>query len=844
MSGLDEKFRLGKSTEKGQTIIINEKTYNTKQVETSIAILASPEPDVVLEALLFLSKYADISTENAKFLISNGLIQRLVQCDANICILRVSLRLLSVLLDLEEATHEIHQEKYDQTLRRILDMYVHPKDAHITQFCANILSKVVWSQRIKTLVDDSGLLAAIFANLKISGNDLLVHHTLKLLLNIAQTSNELASWEFPMWHLNAVVAHLNNNDSGTVNLAFDIIEELTNKNIPVIQEAFKSLQLVENMLKIIMNEERQEYHSKALLILHNCLKADETCWYFLESIEFLELCQWAKTCALTYLLALIEVFVVLTAIPEIKQMLFDLSVEESILYFFRSNEKEVLNKTCQAVSNMTSHKYCCQKMLTPVVAKILVDFLDQEDPLKEIALKTILNFIRRYVKALDIFVSAGFLKFFMKCIHQQHDSVSEEKLLIILEITYRCVAHPVYQSEIASNELFIRIFKWFVTHTIEVSKLCCELASLLISLEIFRQFFVTAKMSRTLLESLRSCENEDLLTMILNFMFCGLTYEEIASDLLRNGIVMSIKSLPQHTIEKSSLIKTVLHLTYNCCLQMKFFETNRLEVFEKIDNKFYVINGEWYGPFPFLEVLEVMKVSPRPTIYLVDFSCELAKEEIVDTPTPKRTKIIRRSSRSSDSLTNFKKESTSTPKKMSSRSSIVSGESLIYFPTAFQINFGKISPDPFLSLYIRHIKKYEQFLSGRMKERIKHLAEYVNTLLCGQTENLNLAQKIHEYKLHLQFLKNKIGNNVIPIGYLRVGFHCERALLFKTLADQISIPSCLVKGTGRIYWNEVAIVESIGIDEILKFYVVDLMENIGQLTLVGSREANRYCRTN
>lgn len=60
------------------------------------------------------------------------------------------------------------------------------------------------------------------------------------------------------------------------------------------------------------------------------------------------------------------------------------------------------------------------------------------------------------------------------------------------------------------------------------------------------------------------------------------------------------------------------------------------------------------------------------------------------------------------------------------------------------------------------------------------------------------------------------------------------------------MPATLVRGNG-IYWNEVPIVNTEPFDaperdKHVAFYVVDLMNDIGGLMLVGSDKANLYCR--
>ncbi|KAJ8941209.1 hypothetical protein NQ314_010467 [Rhamnusium bicolor] len=287
---------------------------------------------------------------------------------------------------------------------------------------------------------------------------------------------------------------------------------------------------------------------------------------------------------------------------------------------------------------------------------------------------------------------------------------------------------------------------------------------------------------------------------------------------LQNKLIAVLKSLPDTIKSRAPLITKILSLTYNLHLPLKFFEMNRLDMTDKIGNKFYIVSGPVRGYFPFLEILEAEKYSTTYTIYIVDYTYEIVKTTDQES---------------------LRSESLSSSNR-SSRTSRSSGLSDSLCQSPFDINYGMLSPDHFLPKYIYHISKYLA-TEDSIQNKIKILAEYVDTLLCGPKAEYTIAQKIHRFKLHIESLKTKLGTNMIPIGFLRIGFHCERALLFKAIADKSCIPTSLVKGRSKLYWNEVALFDSKCNDDTLTFYVVDLMDNVGKLLKVGSRDANQYC---
>ncbi|KAJ0031864.1 hypothetical protein Pint_12953 [Pistacia integerrima] len=76
-------------------------------------------------------------------------------------------------------------------------------------------------------------------------------------------------------------------------------------------------------------------------------------------------------------------------------------------------------------------------------------------------------------------------------------------------------------------------------------------------------------------------------------------------------------------------------------------------------------------------------------------------------------------------------------------------------------------------------------------------------------------------------LRNLLNTNILPLGYLDVGLSRHRALLFKVLADKISLPCMLVKGSCYTGTDDGA-VNLIRIDNGCE-YIIDLMGAPGTL---------------
>jgi len=132
---------------------------------------------------------------------------------------------------------------------------------------------------------------------------------------------------------------------------------------------------------------------------------------------------------------------------------------------------------------------------------------------------------------------------------------------------------------------------------------------------------------------------------------------------------------------------------------------------------------------------------------------------------------------------------------------------------------------------------------GTCTEQIRELAIYVSDRMGSCISRTDLTN--FSYELHMSELKTDLGSNVIPIGKIKSGIYYHRALLFKVLADQISLRCNLMRGDYGRAWNEVQILfRTENGQPILppKLFVVDLMHNPGDLFPKGSPEAVKYQR--
>nr|XP_009936229.1 PREDICTED: armadillo repeat-containing protein 3 [Opisthocomus hoazin] len=129
------------------------------------------------------------------------------------------------------------------------------------------------------------------------------------------------------------------------------------------------------------------------------------------------------------------------------------------------------------------------------------------------------------------------------------------------------------------------------------------------------------------------------------------------------------------------------------------------------------------------------------------------------------------------------------------------------------------------------------------REQVVALAQFVADKMGGPIGR----DKLHDFswELHISEIEFELKCNVVPIGKVKKGTFCHRALLFKVIADRIGIGCSLVRGEYNRAWNEVKLVDDSpqGIAGLLlppQEFIVDLMFEPGLLIKQGSAKADQY----
>ncbi|KAK4878030.1 hypothetical protein RN001_010536 [Aquatica leii] len=846
--------------------------YETADVRTSITLLTSVEIDVVIRALSTLSKYSDEKDLNVTFLYKSGVVPKLLDLliYTNLTILRFSLKLLSQIVTfLPNAALELSFEQYTKDLKKITHLFMSSTDNVIKEFCVQFLAHVVKSSVLASSLLKMGIVPTVFDVLS-SSQDVDTQYNTLIFFNRVLEAREAITVvpELAEFSPRVLICYIKHQVPEIRLEALNIIEKVASWRSNKTQALLRAVKAIENLFNVLLDEEYAALHKKCLNVILVSMECVETAHYFVESLEFIKFTEWSKTCAKRLMLPSITILVTLFQEPSLKQMLFDFSVEDSILSFFRTENEFIFVKVCEGICSMSMHEYCCEKIVTPVVIKCILQMLRRNQipviPYHEIAIKTLLTLLKRNEKTITYIVECSGMEPLKKAALRKKDDYTLEGAYDIIYVLFIYALSSQYKHAIMNNAIYQMLLERFEENS-DHSSMAVLILDQYINDAEYREFFIEYNGPFKIITVLKSTPNEEVFKNTLLFMERIFAYKKICMMFLWQGGLKTLEKISQRLKTTIPLIERLTTMIYNLYLPLKFFKLGRLEITDHFDSQFYLVDP-MCKDFPFLELLERMNICPRKIIYVVDFSANvsetiksLQKPELLEKTESTRFSTTGRKSsktRSKQSVLGKKTSSLKSRESQLERLSVVSEwDADILCRVAPPIKYGYLSDDHYLPQYLVKLQKliYEnQNYIYCFQHQIKAIAKFVFNVLSGTPYPGNRASQNHSMGVHLVALREKLGTTLIPLGYLRYGFHCERSLLFKALSDKLGVPSALVRGriTGKnnlIYWNEVPIVcnEQYQNVEDLKTYmtyaVVDLMNHIGRLMLVGSIEANEYC---
>nr|XP_012135252.1 PREDICTED: armadillo repeat-containing protein 3 isoform X2 [Megachile rotundata] len=679
-------------------------------------------------------------------------------------------------------------------------------------------------------------------------------------------------------------------------LALDVVTDLVSRNQDDhLQDLFRRSNGLQALLKFLDNIEWEDLHSKAFLILRLACDNVATAEMFDDIGGIKEMMNYLEgTVNSNLFMEALDVVVRLSDSPRGRHALYTYGIIDYLLRTLVGNvQPEIYEISCHGIGMMTLYDRAGKDLTASGCVTNILDIVKNENlkwSTRQAALFALKQLLTCDLKNCENFLSIQGQNYFLRMMKQPIGKVPVEVLVGMVKCFIIIARNQILRPTVVNVEVIDAMctsFELTCPSMDDFKIACCNALAVLCMEKAGRAAFLKAhghKRLYTLLTEVRSTPIRNAAAQLIQLL-CG-------DPVLANAFV-SAKYL-NYMLNNRLIAKlipswdTCIEALFSAHLPIKFALTGRLSLHDVTKDGFYVLRRNVckyaftelqysyiqtkiisFHRFPILDDIFRFKYCPMEPIY------------VVNCIRPRKSSIQEKI----ESLLSLQGVSSTSLHSISERDIFLSTE---IRDLMMDMKFGRLQCDPCLYNYLELFKckliaaeskdvalKAEQGLVNvsYVASRAKMLAKFVAQQLAGPDPMITCVD--HQLEIHLKQIKHCIETSVIPLGMLRVGSFLERALLFKVMADRIHLPAALVKHSTekdiiKYYVEEMScpdIVtlydsvrhvtseeevsnESTFTDQDETFYptkllkpnfIVDLINNPGDLIPIDSRRAKMYC---
>lgn len=777
---------------------------------TVIHLLASYDLEVVRKAIESIYSYCNINPAILLSFCERGIwtnLEKLLTLKDN-DILEMSLSLIRNILNLT-SFQLIMLDEAKTVFTKFINIYLNFENPDLLTVCSEVMIKLLdIHKEIIPYVFEKLLLNRTLAIVKNKPGDEVKSNAMRLMSAfIDEREHSRVLVDLPNFQSNLYVCFVKDNNILLQKPAMDFLIKISSFKDPELLRSLFNNNVPHLLIDLLAEEKFINIYFDVIYLNSLILDNFQNCLEFVESVQFPLLLSFVKHSDETFELRYVQLLSIFSKFPdkEYRQKLHTYGFESVILILFETKSEEVLQEICKIFINLSDHTYGLEYLLQEWVLDRLIALLESKTlSLVEAVIYVIHCFLKKNENAFDLFYERRGVSVLIEIFMNSEEILEPliyEKVMDVLQIY---LTHPKYRENLIERSLFIKVIRIYESSSVN----CALKASYILNNSFLdrdcRNAFLELNGFNILLEKLDDSTDKQLFKNTLMIIKTLVVYKRMSQVFLMNGLIPALKKYEDDFICATLILKMICELF----LPLKFHKYNRLEVTDSIRDNFYLINGSWNEQFPLLEDLELQRKSTRVTIYYVDYSYTKAIKN--------RLKAFENRNIGEGSINSFE-----APKNKT---------------VVANVNFGGLTEDPYLYDYFVELEEMMSEDDYSMEDKVKLIATYVADQMSGFPVP-NLGEPKHIFKIHLDHLKQRLGTNMIPIGFLRMGYSCERALLFKVLADRFNIYNAFSRNA-RYYWNEVALVSDIA--KKVVYCVVDLFRNIGEMYVINERDAIDY----
>ncbi|XP_039301333.1 armadillo repeat-containing protein 3 isoform X2 [Nilaparvata lugens] len=539
------------------------------------------------------------------------------------------------------------------------------------------------------------------------------------------------------------------------------------------------------------------------------------------------------------------------------QILMDYNLMETIKSFLHSSNERLIIVACKAISQLLKDLDQIENVFEHISIDSLTGLMEQNiaGRTKEAVMSALLSFLKFHTIDEKDTVEMDKFRFILNILASSGTNmeVSVELMREIITCLTILVQNSFYRDRLDPKEYIDHLTRHLLESEddqLSITILAC--LSQLVYDDRMCQVLCDGYIQK-LWEQLEKNLDKNKVSLAVGqfILIASSAHQSAANAFIRVGLLEWL--IGKKKCELIPVWQSVMHRLFENHLSAKFTLYDRLEFTDVIKDRFYAWrlneskdNMSFNDVFPFYENLHQLSsstelVTDTNVIYVVNLN---PKEGY--TSSPKNSVQSRSSNQSfgSGAIGSFSSKRSSS-KRVSEEEKISRRKNSSNETSKFAL-----CGDPFMREYVNELNEIlkEEEKTANIEEpttgigrnvfdiqnQLKILAHFVCNQLSGADNNVPCTK--HYFDLHISDLKTEVKSRMLPLGVLRLGLSFERALLFKTLADQMGFPCALQRGNHGHGWVEVALTSF----DKAPTHVVDLMHSPGELMRLNTPHAHEY----
>ncbi|XP_023302611.2 uncharacterized protein LOC111684633 [Lucilia cuprina] len=832
-------------------------------IDSVLLLLNSQEEMVLVNSLKHIMEYVRRNEENVTLLKEKNLLNLLLEKELyrqinSVLVKRLSLYLTSFIMENINCLLELDTSKIREIVQLCLIFYLEEPDDFCCEYLSVILNKcLVDPQVVEMVLNDNEFVLKYFSTIANSTNPDVLLHSMELMkkillvIDVEEKRNFIALHSFP---LNRILCELNSEYFDIRKSVLRVLQILVTDPGPnnvVNQEPWCSF-----LLEQLTNMFCESLVTEELHILVEVLAA--TLEQELMISLFFELNLFDKFNLRITDGSLIELEIVCKALRVLAECakcvkfvprLVSSDLTEKLLECLLNDDNNPAAHILLGLNRLMKSPQASKRIIEAydqnLLSKILKLLNDKEINIKtrEQAASLLENLLSyAFHKSISLILDLKFSQISSDVFAQAPEERSIDLLLSLLNTIEMITVNVDYRQKICANSSLISNIGLLLMNSFSTAILVTNLFRCICSIvdeEVIHQLLLEAYLCSSIKRALQSLSNQ-VKTAATNFIMQTTRFPLLLAAYIDSGVLEVLLLHQKHAYcvpTWTPAIESILSKSPT----LKFCIRNTLGFTDITGGSDFMVSKKKFDDFRILQCILKEEVSPLHPVIVVNFSRITPPENLV-------VKVpINCHQKDELSLGSESKEwcycrspgDEFLPKYLARVNSMLKFENLTLNPSKLKrtVDFDNIA------------------------KRAKIIAQVVAEALGNDLESLDLNTteecSYQKVNCHLKDLCMELHCSFIPLGRIRSGCQFERAILFKTLADQVGLPCTLQRSVdGRILFNElplpVELEQDVHCDKntmtfmpwrlLRPTHIVDLMYNVGELYPLQSRHALQYLR--